>query len=305
MNAKQVNRYFLTTIILQILSVAILVVFPFIREFDWRLTSVWDEVALVIPAFVFLAVSGEKWGNALGLRRIRFTSVLMTFLFIMMTLPLANAAGGFSQIFTDNIVVEASAYMAGSSFISVFFLIAVLGPLCEEIAFRGFVFRGYRSGAGFWRAAIASAFLFGLMHMNLNQFIYTFVVGILLALLTEATGSIWPGFFYHMFFNAIAVFAMYGDPSFAEGTGTLAEPDTEMLLYYTGAQFALGIILLIPAACVLVWLFKNEGRRELIGGLLGFDMRGRIVTPTLIIGVVLCLLVMAFYAFVRIADIFA
>ncbi|MBE5847480.1 MAG: CPBP family intramembrane metalloprotease [Lachnospiraceae bacterium] len=302
MNAKQVNRYFLTTIILQILSVAILVVFPFINEYDWRLTSLWDEAALVVPAIFFLIVSGERRSSALGLKRIRFTSALMSILFMLMTLPLCNAAGGFSQIFTDNIVVEASAYMAGTSFPSLFFLIAVWSPLCEEIAFRGFVFRGYRGNAGFWRAAIVSAFLFGLVHLNMNQFIYAFVFGILLALLTEATGSIWPGFFYHMLFNAIAVFAMYGDPSFAEGKAPLVQSDTEMILYYTGAQFALGVIFLIPAACILVWIFKNEGRRELIDGLLGFDMRGRIVTPSLVIGVALCLVIMGFFAVVRIAD---
>ncbi len=303
MNAKQVNRYFLTTIILQILSVAILVVFPFIRGIGWELTSIIDEATPMIVALIFLAILGERWGSTLGFKRIRFTSLLMSILFMVMTLPLANAAGGFSQIFTDNIVAEASAYLAGSSFASLFLVIAVWGPLCEEIAYRGFVFRGYRKSAGFWRAAILSAFLFGLVHMNLNQFIYAFVFGILLALLAEATGSIWPGFLYHMLFNAIAVFAMYGDPSYASGTAASMQPDTETLLYYTGAQFALGVTFLIPAACILVWIFKNEGRRELIDGLLGFDMKGRVATPTLVLSVALCLFIMAFFAFVHFVDI--
>ncbi len=106
-----------------------------------------------------------------------------------------------------------------------------------------------------------------------------------------------------MLFNAIAVFAMYGDPSYASGTAASMQPDTETLLYYTGAQFALGVIFLIPAACILVWIFKNEGRRELIDGLLGFDMKGRVATPSLVLSVALCLFIMAFFAFVRFVDI--
>ncbi len=302
MNAKQVNRYFLTTIILQILSVAILVVFPFMDRLDWRLQSMLSEVSMVIPALVFLLILNERCKAALGLRRVRFTTVLMTVLFFLLTLPLGNAAGGFSQIFTDNVVVKASMYMVGSSFASKFFVIAVFGPLCEEIAFRGFVFRGYRRSAGLWRAAIFSSFLFGLIHMNLNQFIYVFVIGIILALLAEASGSIWPGFLYHMLFNAISVISMSLDPSIEDGTAILEQTDLEMILYYTGAQFALGIIFLIPAACILVWIFKNEGRRELIGGLLNFDMRGKVVTVSFVSAVVICVLFVGFMQFVRFVN---
>lgn len=55
-------------------------------------------------------------------------------------------------------------------------------------------------------AIIISALLFGLMHANIRQTLYTFVGGIVLAILAIKTRSILPAMIIHFTNNAVAVY---------------------------------------------------------------------------------------------------
>jgi membrane protease YdiL (CAAX protease family) len=80
----------------------------------------------------------------------------------------------------------------------------ILGPIVEELAFRGLSFRYLRGAFGFWTANIIQAAMFGFFHMNLIQGIYTFVVGLILGYLAEKSGNITICIVFHIFFNTIA-----------------------------------------------------------------------------------------------------
>ena len=76
--------------------------------------------------------------------------------------------------------------------------------IAEEFLFRGVVFGNLRPyGRGV--AVIGSALLFALMHQTPDQIIYTFAAGIVLALIYDATGSIWCCTFLHLFNNLYSV----------------------------------------------------------------------------------------------------
>lgn len=66
----------------------------------------------------------------------------------------------------------------------------ILSPIAEEIAFRGAALPYLRSAFGFYGAAIISAAMFAVYHMNLLQLPYTFVLGLLLAVAAQRSGSI-------------------------------------------------------------------------------------------------------------------
>lgn len=81
----------------------------------------------------------------------------------------------------------------------------ILGPICEELAFRG-VTMGYAKRAmSFWAANIVQALLFAAMHMNLVQGSYTFFMGLLLGYLVNKSGSLLMGIIIHIAFNAMGV----------------------------------------------------------------------------------------------------
>lgn len=85
---------------------------------------------------------------------------------------------------------------------------AVLPGICEETAHRGLLLKGL-SGFGEKKALIISALLFGLMHMNIEQFFYATLIGLLVGYLSLICDSIYPAMIVHFMNNALSVFASY------------------------------------------------------------------------------------------------
>ncbi|MCI6465051.1 MAG: CPBP family intramembrane metalloprotease [Faecalicatena sp.] len=67
--------------------------------------------------------------------------------------------------------------------------LGIIIPLTEELMFRGVLFQRYRERSKFFSAALYSTILFSLTHGNMVQFLYTFVLGLLLAYVYEKFGS--------------------------------------------------------------------------------------------------------------------
>ncbi|MDD5867064.1 MAG: CPBP family intramembrane metalloprotease [Lachnospiraceae bacterium] len=83
---------------------------------------------------------------------------------------------------------------------------ACLGPICEELAFRGLTLHYGRKVFPFWAANLIQALLFGLVHMNFVQFSYAFALGLILGWLYLKTDTILVPILTHMTFNAISAF---------------------------------------------------------------------------------------------------
>ncbi len=114
-----------------------------------------------------------------------------------------------SQFFTQNEVVGSmSTIVMKYPFPLALFVIAVLPAICEELAYRGVFYKGYKS-CGPWFAMLLSAFFFGIMHMDLNQFCYAFVLGILFLIINEAMGSFLPSVLLHFYINGRSLILLY------------------------------------------------------------------------------------------------
>lgn len=94
--------------------------------------------------------------------------------------------------------------------------VAILGPIIEEVFFRGFAYTAFRQKWGVTRGVLASSAVFALMHMNVIAFFPIFVLGIFLAYLFEKTGSLVPSMTVHMLHNLIMVSLTLG---FKSATG--------------------------------------------------------------------------------------
>ncbi len=89
-------------------------------------------------------------------------------------------------------------------------LVCVLVPVGEEVFFRGFVFRTLRRW-GLPAATLVSALYFGAVHQQIVHFLPIMLLGAVLALLLERTGSLVPGIVVHGVNNLVAVLAvLYG-----------------------------------------------------------------------------------------------
>ena len=84
-------------------------------------------------------------------------------------------------------------------------LMAAVPAVCEELAFRGFIFGGLIRGRNPWRAILVSAFLFGITHGILQQSLAAMIIGVLLGWVAWRTGSVWTTMAMHLVINALGV----------------------------------------------------------------------------------------------------
>lgn len=88
-------------------------------------------------------------------------------------------------------------------------LIAIAAPLAEELLFRGFLFGGLRERLPRWPAALIAGAIFGSLHAltGISAVPQLIAFGVILCLLYEKTGSIWPPIILHVLNNSAALLA--------------------------------------------------------------------------------------------------
>jgi hypothetical protein len=118
-------------------------------------------------------------------------------------------------------------------------MIGIAAPIAEELLCRGIVLNRLLSWMPKWVAIVTGSALFGLIHFNLLQTLYAFVVGVLFSVLYLRYRNLWIPIIGHMAFNLANV--ILGE--IMEVTG--AEINAWMLLI-PGA--------LISAACVALFI---------------------------------------------------
>lgn len=147
---------------------------------------------------------------------------------------------------------DTSRYMNDPEVVALFMTLSLAPAFAEELLFRGVIYTNLRPYGKVF-AVLVSSVAFGLMHQNVDQLFYTTVAGICLALIYEATGSIWGSVFMHMFNNLFAVFqtaVMY----------RYDEASALVILYLSQALVIfLGVVSLIILICVKR---KQENDRE-------------------------------------------
>ena len=100
--------------------------------------------------------------------------------------------------------VSSSDYSVGTFIIQVI-VVALVPAICEETAHRGLLLNGFK-GMGIKNAMIISSLLFGLMHLNVNQFFYATILGFLIALSVVLSKSIIPAIIIHFLNNFLSTY---------------------------------------------------------------------------------------------------
>lgn len=100
-----------------------------------------------------------------------------------------------------------SAYKLGF-WLSLLFIV-ILGPIIEECVFRGLMLQGLLQRYSVKKAVIASAVLFGLVHVNPLLIIWGFILGLLLGWLFVLTRSLLPCVLVHALGNLTALSSYY------------------------------------------------------------------------------------------------
>lgn len=110
--------------------------------------------------------------------------------------PLMELSAGYA---------EASSNFYGGTMAVELLSSALATPVLEELVYRGIICGRLGRMVGNVPAVVLSALLFALMHFNVVQFLYAFLLGLVLGYYLQKTGCLWMAVIGHMVINGIAV----------------------------------------------------------------------------------------------------
>ncbi len=179
-------------------------------DFVSRIIDVFLYVAqLAVPGIVYIVLRKKHFSRCLKIKsdeekqKLGPMSVLC---FAACCFAFAYTMSGLSSIFTGLLGFDSSVYdmpvaQNTTEFIIDFISIALLPPLLEEFVFRGIILSELMPyGKSF--AIVGSAVFFASVHGSIEQMMYSFVYGLLLAFIAVKTGSILTCVVIHFLNNA-------------------------------------------------------------------------------------------------------
>lgn len=171
-----------------------------------------QDMALVAAAVFFAALVARPRAWQFGLRRTAFWpavgwAALGLVAFYLFTLLYGALVRPDAQ---QEITESLGADQGTLGLIIAGCVVMILAPLAEEVFFRGFFYAALRTRFGIAAAALVNGVIFGFVHYGfegLDQLLILpplIVLGVILCLVYERTGSLWPVVGMHAFNNAVA-----------------------------------------------------------------------------------------------------
>lgn len=162
--------------------------------------------AICIPVFALLCRADRK--KEQGVRKIETSKMAWGLLVILavsvcVSLNLLIGMSGLEKLSKTYQEVANTLYSGG--IILELVTVGVLGPICEELVFRGLMFQRL---CGYVKPMIAvgiSALMFGIYHGNIVQGVYAFILGIVMALCCRYFGTVWAPIVIHVVANITSV----------------------------------------------------------------------------------------------------
>lgn len=241
----------------------------------WGTESLVPYLVCVGIAFLLMKKDGITFPEVVPFRTgIRAGTAIRIAALAFLLMPLAALLSEAGAMLGGNMMAlfERSVSVTEQSFPEMLFSTAVIPALFEELFFRGFLYEGFKKARGARFAIIMTSVLFGFFHMNIQQILYAVVLGIVLAILREVTGSIWAGCLYHFVNNGWAVVTMQLSRS-ETGEAFVRNLPLERISFLgnftetpsTGTVIYSLIMLIVCTALgvwILVSILRNEGRSD-------------------------------------------
>lgn len=263
------------------------------------------ELIMLVPAFLYVTVLKPDNLGQINFSSPSLTNVIKIILFTFCVMPFITILNSISTIFVENHAANTMSYLTSNPLWLNILFIALIPAICEEYLFRGLLFHGYKRRNPL-KAILMSSLLFGLIHMNVNQFIYAFVMGCILCMLVYATGTVLSSMIAHFIFNGINVVLSYYSETImkeleASGEETAALSAADYVIVY-GIQIIIAVFglmlayMLFKSICRenrgmenIKLIFKKENRRVYD------ESQGRFFDAYVSVGIILCMIYICFY----------
>jgi len=168
-----------------------------------------SQAILVLPSALWMCVRKVKFSEVVTFKKVDFVTILLVICFTISVNPLLNFLNAMSMVIFSNQIGETMVEITKETGILGGLLIMAVVPAClEEFVYRGVFSENYKK-VNVLYGALLSGLLFGLLHMNFNQFSYAFVLGFAFSILNVASGSIITSMIAHFLINGTSVVLIY------------------------------------------------------------------------------------------------
>ena len=212
---RRTNRFALFFFLYFMAASVAVAMIPAVRKMSDSAYMLLAQLISFLPPLAFYFFCTKKdIRQTLRLNPLGWKNALIILSLAVSVQPIMSLLSYMMSLFFPNPVEQSIEGIQQSGLIISMLSVAVIPALLEEAFSRGILLSGYQF-LGKWKAALVSALLFGLLHMNPQQLPYAFVVGFLFCFLVERTDSLFAGILPHMIINGTTVVSI-----FTEGAGT-------------------------------------------------------------------------------------
>jgi hypothetical protein len=215
------------------------------------------------PLLIYGLVIKPK--KPLSFKPITLMNAVFIVLMCLFIQPAMMMLSALSMIFFENPVTGLLSDFTSTPLWVSLIVMAVMPSVLEEITMRGVVQSNY-AGVPLGRMALMNGLLFGILHLNPQQFLYAMLLGIIFAYYMHYTDSLWAPILGHFTINATQII-------FATTTMRIAEamPESQLALEAGGGELFGAIVSLVilnllclPAFLVLFKSFIEYNKRRMV-----------------------------------------
>ena len=158
-------------------------------------------IFFIVPAIIYIIVTKSNYKKVFSFKKPKGKDVFFSILIAALALPIMTFFSYTSSFFYTNDVALVLDQMRAYPLWLMILVVGVTPAITEEITIRGIALSGFEFKSKNV-AAIMTGIMFGILHLNAHQFLYATAMGIILAYVVRATGSIFLSMLIHFLINS-------------------------------------------------------------------------------------------------------
>lgn len=230
-----------------------------------------EIILLIIPTIIYFIITKAPVKKTLRLNWPGWLTVFYSFSFALFVQPAMMFLSALSGLFFKNDVSQVIASLSSVPAIILIIVIGLTPAICEEIPLRGVLLSGYDK-IDIKKAMLINGLFFGIIHLNLQQFLYAFALGAVFAYMVRLTNSIIPSMIAHFTINSTQVLFQKlvlllddFDKTQVDATALVQQVTFHDKLMLLASVFTLAVFITPIAAAILYGLrnyYKNTGKNN-------------------------------------------
>jgi len=209
-----------------------------------------QTLGLFIPCLIFIRIKRPKL--ILSFKALDFKNCVYVMAMALLCVPAVQALSFVSSALANNTaadVIEGMFRSSGNIYFSLL-VFSLVPAVCEELALRGIIFQGYGS-VDIRRSALVNGLFFAFIHLNLQQFLYAFFLGVVFTYIVYYTKSLLSSILAHFMVNAAQLYlsALALNAANTQGLANLFIENTSLMYF-----FIIFFIIFVVICTVLLYL---------------------------------------------------